>query len=537
MNALRPPPPLAGAPAAPTAPVARAAWAVVAALACAKLVLHFVLNDTYGVFRDEYYYIACAEHLGWGYADHPPLSIALLALVRATLGESTFALRLLPVLAGAGTIVTTALLARELGGRGFAIAFAALLALLAPIFLANGTFFSMNAFEQLLWPLAALALARLCRGGPPRLWLGLGLLLGLAALDKLSAAFFGVAIVAGVVATPLRRQLRTLWPWAGAIAALLIVLPHLVWQANHGWPFLTFAANAREFKIAAASPLEFLAGVTLLFNPLALPVWLGGLAALFVLPALRPAGRALGVAFVVLVALVLATGGKTYYVAATFPIVLAAGAVATERLVARLSAAPERPGRRVAARVLSVAAPGIVAVGGLALVPLAVPTLAPATFVRYAETLGVAAPRDERTPLGALPQHFADRFGWENLVTTVAAVWGALPPEDQARAAILAGNYGEAGAIDVLGPPHGLPKAISLHNSYWLWGPGDTQAAVVVAVGVPRADLEALFDSVEERGRVRSDWAMPYETDLPVHVCRGLRVPLREAWAAGRKFL
>lgn len=502
---------------------------LVGAIVAVKLALHFLWNDTYGLFRDEYYYIACSERLAWGYVDHPPLSIALLAAVRALLGESAFALRLVPVLAGGATVIVTALLARELGGRRFAQAFAALLALAAPILLVNGTFYSMNALELLLWPAVALVLLRLARGGDRRLWLVLGALLGLAALNKLGTGLFAVALAVGVGVTPLRRALRGPWPWAGALLAAVVVAPHLLWQLENGWPFLEFVANARAHKMADTGPGALLIGLLVLFHPVAAPVWLGGLGALLAAPALR-AGRALGVAFVVLVGLVAVTGGKTYYAAPAFPLVAAAGAVALERLADRL--APRRAGRW-----LRPAAAALIAAGGAALAPLAVPILPPEQYVRYAAVIGIEGPRDERTPLGALPQHFADRFGWEELVDGVARVWQALPPEEREGAAIFAGNYGEAGAIDRLGPALGLPPAISGHNAYWHWGPRGASGAVLVTVGVPRERLDAVCTSVEERGRVVSRWGLPSESDLPVHVCRGLRLPMAELWQRARRFI
>ena len=500
------------------------ATGVLIGLALAGILLHFSLTGRYGIFRDELYYLACADHLAWGYVDHPPLSIALLAAVRALLGDSLFALRLVPVLLGGATVVVTGLLARELGGRALAQGLAALSVLLAPIVLANGTFYSMNALELLLWPSCFLLLARIARHGGRGRWLWLGLLLGLAVENKLGTAFLGVGLVMAIALTRLRRELLTPWLWAGVALAALVVAPHVVWQVTHGWPFLEFAASARAGKMVAMSLPDFFFALVLLGGPAAVPLWLGGLVALLALPRLRPFRVAGVTALVALGAIVLA-GGKPYYAAPLLPPLLAAGAVLLERLSAG--------GRRWIAPV----AVGLVGLTGLVLLPMAVPTLPPSTYVAYAARLGVAPPRDERAPLGSLPQHFADRFGWENLAATVGRVYAALPPEERERAAVLASNYGEAGAIDFFGPRYGLPKAICPHNAYWHWGPRDATGELVIAVGYPRERLDALFEQVEERGRVVSEWAMPYETDLPVFVCRGLRAPIDVAWEAAKRFI
>jgi len=186
---------------------------------------------------------------------------------------------------------------------------------------------------------------------------------------------------------------------------------------------------------------------------------------------------------------------------------------------------------------VKAAVPALVAGGGGIAAPRAIPILSPENCVRYSRPLGLEAPREERRELGALPQHLADRFCWANPVATVAKVYRPLPEADRRRAAILAGNYGQAGAIDLLGRPFGLPPAISGHNTYWLWGPGKTTGAVVVALGVRRADLESYFQQVEQAAEIISPFATPAETHLPVYVCRRLRRPLAEVWPKLKRFI
>src|SRR2546421_11925324 len=99
--------------------------AVIVYLATAKLLLHLLTNGHYGYFRDELYYLACGDHLAWGYADQPPL-IAVVARATRTFGNSLFVLRLPAALAGALLVFVTGLIVRELGGRRFALVVAAL---------------------------------------------------------------------------------------------------------------------------------------------------------------------------------------------------------------------------------------------------------------------------------------------------------------------------------------------------------------------------------------------------------------------------
>jgi len=198
--------------------LAPVAWQLLIGLAFVKLGVHLLSSGllTYGYMTDELYYLDCARHLAWGYVDHPPLSVAVLWLVRATAGDSLVALRLLPALAGCVTLVLVALMARELGGGRIAQGLAALAALVAPVYLAVGAFYSMNAFEPMFWALAAWLLLRLHNDGSPRLWLLLGVVMGLGLLNKISMSWFGVGLVVGLVLTPQRRWLATPWPWLAA---------------------------------------------------------------------------------------------------------------------------------------------------------------------------------------------------------------------------------------------------------------------------------------------------------------------------------
>ena len=494
-------------------------------IALAKTALHLATIGHYGYFRDELYYVACADRLDWGYVDHPPLSIAVLAATRALLGDSLLAIRLPVVLAGAATVVLTAWLARELGGGRFAQALAALTFAFMPVALGMTTLYSMNAFDLLFWVAAALVLARLLNGGDARWWLAFGAVVGLGMLNKISVAFLVVGVLAGLLLTRQRRHLLSPWFWLGGIVAGLLFSPHVIWQSAHGAPTLEFMRNAAALKIHTMSLGQYLGAQVSYTSPAAVPVGLAGLACLLFAPS-ATSHRPFGIAYVAILTLLVVQHGKAYYLAPAYPMLLAAGGVAVERLSTRRAWRWCRP-----------ALAGLVIVVGLLALPLSVPILSPDRLIRYSAALGVQAPREERQAPIALSQHFADRFGWENLVATVARVYHALPSEQRARAAILTGNYGEAGAVDFFGARHRLPRAISGHNNYWLWGPGHATREVVIAVGLSRRQLENIFNEVIEADVVDSDYAMAYETNLPVYVCHRPKLPLREAWPALKRFM
>jgi hypothetical protein len=503
----------------------RADLIVLAAIAAAKLVFHLTTSHGYGIFRDELYYIACSEHLGFGYVDHPPLSILLLWLARRTLGDSLLAIRCLVALAGAASVFVGGLIARELGGQRGAQVLAALLAFFAPFYLAVHHFFSMNAFDVLCWALLELIAVRILVRDEPRGWLWFGLVAGLGLQNKYSVAFLIAGLVVGLLLTA-SRQLGSAWLWLGGAVAALIFLPHLWWEQQHGWVSIEFMRNATARKNVPVTPQSFFVGQILLLHPLAVPIWLLGLGGLLVAPSLRRV-RALGIAYLAIFAVFVAQQGKVYYLAPIYPVLFAAGAVMLERWTAR---------RRL--RWAMPAATALYVVGGLAILPLAVPILSEEHLIAYQRGLGVEEPQMERNRRATLPQTFADMHGWSELVDTVARVYDQLPAEQRGRAVVLVVNYGEAGAIDFLGRSRGLPRAISGHNNYWLWGPGDLRGDdTVIAVGPSREDLEAAFEQVERVDTVRCQYCMPYENDLPVHVVRGLRAPVNEYWQRLKRFV
>jgi dolichyl-phosphate-mannose-protein mannosyltransferase len=498
-------------------PLARGEIAMLAVLVAAKLTAHFVANGRYGYFRDELYFLACGEHLAWGYVDQPPLVAVIARLVRATLGDSLFAIRLLPALAGAAKLALTVLLARRLGGGRTAQLLAGVAVLVAPVFLGVDDYFSMNAFDQLFWVGAAFLVVEACDGERRWPWVALGLVLGVALLNKLSIVFFGFGLAVGLLVTRERRRLAKAGPWIAAAIALAIFAPHVVWQIRHGWPTLEQLASGRAEKNLVLSPLQFLAGVTLEQHPFTVPLWIAGLVFFFSRAGQRH--RVLGWIFVAAAASLVFLKGKTYYLAPAFPILFAGGGCALESFFARR-------GWRLASPAFAAA----MIAGGVLTAPLAIPVLPVETFIRYSHALGLAPPKLERHDLGPLPQQYADMFGWEEMVAAVARVYDGLAPDERARCAIFTGNYGEAGAIDFFGPRLGLPKAISGHNQYFLWGPRGASGDVLITIGQSMDDVRKVYDDVEVGATLHHPYAMPYENRRPIYVCRKPRVPLAEAW-------
>jgi hypothetical protein len=502
---------------------------VVYAVAGVALLAQIVPNllGGYGYFIDELYYLACARRLAWGYVDHPPLSIFLLRGETALLGTSIPAIRVLPALAGAALALLTGHLARRLGGGGFAQGLAALATLAPPVFLVFFGFYSMNAFEPVLWTLAVLGLVGLVDGGDPRRWLWLGLVAGLGLLNKHTMVLLGLSVLAGLLLTPERRLLAGRWLWLAGVLAFAILLPNLVWQAQHGWPSLEFYRNADLVKNIPTPPLTGLLNQVLFMNPALLPLWLAGLVALFVSRGLRRY-RFLGWAYLVLLALVLASRvSRADRIAAIYPVLFAAGAVAVERATARSGG-----------RWLRGAGLALVAAGAIAFAPVGLPVLAPDALARYVAVLGVV-PRIEKgeAKRADLPQWFADRFGWPELVDQVTRVAESLPAAERARAVVIVPSYGQAGALELLG--RGLPPVLSGHNTYFLWGLEQVprlDPRVAITLGARPATLEAVFAEVQAVAEYRCAYCPRWRDRMAIHVARGARVPLAEAWPRLKRF-
>ncbi|HKY31831.1 MAG TPA: glycosyltransferase family 39 protein [Candidatus Polarisedimenticolia bacterium] len=526
------------APAPPAPKQAQpAALGVLAGLAAAKLLAHLPAINQYGYFRDELYYLASTRHLALGYVDHPPLSIAVLAGVRALAGDSLPALRLTPLLCGLAVVVLTALLARELGGGRLAQGAAGLAVLSAPVYLAIHHYYSMNALDHVAWASAALLLAKALRTGRASTWMLLGLVLGLGLLNKLSVLWLGAGIGAGLLLTPCRRFLLSRGPWLAAAIAAALFAPHVAWQAAHGWPTLEFMSNATRHKMVQTGLAEFLSGQVLTMNPATLLIWLPGLLS-GLRPGAEPRARLFSIAWLGVFAL-LASGGpsRSSYLAPAYPMLFASGGVSLERL--REAAARARAGsfaRRLRAAAAPAALSAMILIGA-PLVPYALPVLPPDAFLAYMKAIGIAPRGEERSARAELPQQYADMFGWEEMAEQAARAYALLTPQERARAAVFGQNYGEAGAIDVLGKRLGLPPAISGHNSYWMWGPPPGSIDVVIILGGDHEGNAAFFEEVTVVGRVECRRCMPYERDLAVSIGRRPRLPLEEAWPRLKRFM
>lgn len=463
------------------------------------IVLLLSMAGRYGFHRDELYFIVAGRRLDWGFVDQPPLTPAIARLAETVGGTSPFALRFLSALAIGGVVLLAGSMARRFGGGPVAQIFAGVTAGGAGVALAVGHLLSTATFDYFLWTLAVWMLIRLLDGGDQREWLVLGLVVGIGLQNKHLIGLLAVAVLIAVVASKQRRLLAGRWPWMGAGAAALLALPNLIWQAANDWPQLEMA---RALANRSDGPVAFvLEQVGILSITLAVPAAVG-LWRLARSPDLRrwqPLASTFGLLFVFF----LLTGGKSYYVAPLFPALLAAGALWFEQL--------QGTGKRVMA--------GAGAAGIIIGLFIALPLLPPSSMSAL----------DATGELG-------ETIGWPELVDQVAAVHRSIPAEQRGEVAIFTGSYGEAGAVDVLGPDAGLPPAVSGHNNYWLWGPPDRHGPVI-GVGWVGDVLRRICPDTAEVGKISNPYGVENEeAGLPLFLCLAPERQLAEIWEDVRHF-
>ena len=481
---------------------------LVAVIAVAFVAVELGVSARYGFHRDELYFMACARHLAWGFVDQPPFVPAVAWIATHVLGTTPTALRVLPALAGGAAVVVAALIARELGGRTRAQALAALAAATSPLFLAAFHLLSTAAFDMFFWAALTFGVLRVLRTDDERLWVPIGALAGVALLNKWNVAFLLVGLAAGLLLGGRQRVFASRTFWIGAAIALVIWLPNLVWNARHDWAEISMTQNLHRENSDLGASIEFIPSQVFVVGPVLIVFWLAGLRDLLRSTFARP----LGVAYLFLLAFFTLTGAKPYYLAGMYFVLFGAGGVWAERRT-------ERKGRSARGWV------ALMLVGALLAVPAALPVLPERALPTASWS-------------GDLNKDLSATVGWQHFVAQVAGVVATLPRAERAHVVVLTGDYGAAGAIDLYGDRFGLPHALSGHNTYWWWGPGNAaNGATTIAINLSREGLRDQFGEVELAGRVTTPHGVwSEERDAPIWICRHQKQTWAEAWPAARHY-
>ena len=471
---------------------------VVAGLMFAGLM---ALSGAYGFHGDEMYYVVAGQHPAFGYVDQPPLTPLLSAASVALFGVSPTAIRLLPALEMALVVILVALIARDLGGSRRAQILAAITAAVSG-YLGAGHLDTTTEPDLLAWAIVLWLLVRLLAGGDRRLWLVVGVVAGIALENKDTILFLGAGLAVGLVLTRRWDIVRSPWAWAAVAIALLAWAPNLAWQATNGWPQLTMARAISQY--AADNRAQIVPLLWLFAGPFLFPISAAGLVWVLRTKAAAP-WRAIGVAALIALALVVVSGGKAYYVIGTAPVFIAAGAIRLDRWLAR-------DHFRLKAASFATSA----ALSGALIAYLTLPILPLATYAT--------------TSLPSTVPDTANEVGWPQFVATVESVVAALPANERAHAVILTNDYSEASPLVLLGT--GLPPVYSGHNAYWAWGPPPADRTVVVHVGDWRpADPGQFFVGCHVVAHIDNGLGIDNgEQGSEVTVCTGLRAPWTTLW-------
>jgi hypothetical protein len=474
---------------------------------------HMLTNGQYGFHRDEWQFLSDAQHLDWGFVPYPPLTPAVQALGLKLFGLSLMGLRLFSVLAQMLVILIAGLMARDLGGGRLAQVFTAVAVALSPVPMFQATQFQYSSFDLLWWVWITWCVIRLLRDDEPRWWIAIGVVAGLGLQTKYSIAFLLVGVLVGMVLTDARRFLKSNWFWAGGLVALTLVAPNLVWLARHDFISYHFlqAIHARDVGLGRAD--GFLRDQFLLnANLFTAPVWLAGLHAF----ARHGRYRMLAWMYALPLLLFLFAQGRFYYVSGVYPMLLAMGSVVAERRLRGMRRLPRQA-------VVTVMLLGVLATGTYAALRI-VPIAATGRLRDYA-LRNNADLREE--------------VGWPELVARVAAIRDGLTPAERAHLGIAVGNYGEYGALALLGPAYDLPVPVTTINSGWLRGYPEPAPATYIVLGNSLARAEEILTNCRVAGHPpRLDGVVNEETrDHPeILVCGRSRVPLDVLWRRGAEF-
>jgi hypothetical protein len=486
--------------------------------------LHLYMAPGYGFFFDELYTNALSRHLAFGYVDLPPLVPALVALSRLVLGESLFAVHIVPALAGSFTLVFACLITKEFGGKTLAVALTALGFIIVPGWLMVDSIFCYDSIDQLILAAFLFCLVRFLRTGNKRLWIVLGFIAGLACLTKMTILFLAPGFLVALLASKYRRDLITPWPWLGAVLCLVLVTPYLLWQSANHWPTLEYWMNYGSRRVYQASIQEYTTNILIYLSPLLLPVWLVGLYRIF----RRLDGvnyGFLGLMLLVTFALMFVLHATARMIIELFIPVLAASAVFLEEILTRL-----RWGNWAKAATTTY----LLIVGAVNIsfsLPVISLDLLPAIIRPYQYLYEPL--REFNHGTNNPPVFLSGRIGWDDLVHEVADVYHALPQEDRTVAGIYTDLYATAGAIDQFGPQYGLPHAVSGSLTYYLWGPGYSWDVMIIVTDRTNK-MSAFFDKCEQKAVTQREYVGLIR--FYIFVCREPKISADTIWSSIKSF-
>ena len=501
---------------------------IIGCIVGANLLFHMILPE-YGYHRDELYYVAIADGFSFANLDMPPGAPLFLKIFLMLFGHSIKSVHLAASACGAMVIVFGCLIAKEFGGKRYALLLTGSFLMLSGLAI-FGSIYTYDDPSFVVWAGVLYLIAKMLNGADQRLWIVAGILLGLGMMTKLTVLFLGFAIFVALWLLEARVWYKRPWIWLGAVLAVAGAVPYALWQRAHEWYFLSYAASYSGRTTFDSPILAFLWHQMLPNNLILVPVWCTGL--LFLLFGKAWARyRFFGLAYLILCAAIFFLGGQFYFMMPIYCVLVAAGSVRIEQWLAAHSST-ERP-----RRALRVAIPVIYALLSLPALPLFIPILPVDALVRYVKPIGVTAGvKTQDRQITDLPQHMADRFGWEEMVRAVAGVYHQEHSASPEPIGVTAGNWGEASAIHVYRDEFSLPEPVSGDGWYYFEGLRiGSFLQKYVAIGVSRSQMQSLFRHVQLRAVFTHPHCMPDETNNEIYLCSDPKVNLQKYWRILKK--
>lgn len=493
---------------------------MIAVFALTTVVIHLLTAYSYELHRDGMLYFSMGDHPATGYISTPPLIGIISFIIRYTAGYSVFAIKLVPALLGAASLVTIGFLVREMGGRLLAVFIAEMAYLTSLAFLRSNALFQPVSFDEYFWLLTSYLFIRLINRNEEQLWPWIGFVVGIGFLAKYSISFLVLAWGISLLLSPYRKLLWSKQLILGILIGFVMILPNLIWQYEHDWPVVHHMVELQRTQLVNVTLSGFLSS-QLLFHFTSFWVWIVGFLVLLFARKERKF-RPVAVTFLLVLLILILSRGKSYYTLGAYPMLFAAGGYVMEKYLT---------GKW---RWINFALPVLSVLILIPILPLALPVLPINKMAAYCQSaIKVAGPGIitwEDGKVHNIPQDYADMTGWSELARLTAKAYHELTPEQQANCHIFAENYGEAGAVHFYGHAYDLPEPISFDDSYLLWAPDSLGNGAFIYINDEVGDIDKLFNSYREIGEIHD--VNFRENGLKVFLCADPKPGAQSFYAA-----
>lgn len=488
---------------------------IIFGLSIIKLIIHLYGNQNYGFHRDELLHLSVSEHLDWGYMEFPPFIAIIGKFSHFLFGYSLFGMRLFPTIAGIAILILTCLIVIEIGGKKKAVFLSGVLILIFISFYRNHLLFQPVAFDQFFWTLSFYFLVRFLKTSANKYLIFIGISLAVGFMNKYTIAILLACILISLLITEKEKIIKNKWLYISGCVAFIIVLPNLIWQVQHDFPIIKHFKKLNENQLDVIGKFDFV--ISQLKSPFTFIISMIGLISIFFDVEIKKY-KAIGITFILVFFAMWFLKSKSYYFYAIYPVVFAFGAYKIEKIFENRN-------------VIFYSIVSFLLLISAYFIPEAIPILPIEKYVVYKNI------KPEANERYILTSDFADMFGWEEQVKIVDSVYNSLSEIDKKECILLAENYGEAGALTVLGEKYNLPKPVCSHGSFWLFGTGRTSGKVIITLGIEKEVIENIFEEFQLIKIIHHKYAIDEENNIPVYLCKNPRVSLKEIWPSLEKHI